>query len=531
MKIQQFAIGLLASGILLGVTACKDDDIFESSASSMSQGNNPTALQEDQYSGLSYISPALTGDIYDRLKTLFPVSAGMNQADVIVLEPQEITNNYEQIKSLQSQNKIIAICSPNKHEMENISHLFGVACGEEIEGQNIDLIAFSSSASYTLYSPQGSCDDKYINFAHWLNNQKQSRKLSLTRNSRISPYNISLDIYANPVYVKTMPSTVLSFIYDIMPIYVNQSSKQSVSGDYYAVVGGVTLHGRSDKMAWKDVKLRYRLVNENGANVSGVHFPAGMRPRPETMTSGVSYESGVDISLNGGCGVGAMFSPEAIIPVGSIDLSFGMSWSNTQTYVLEDIEGELATNQGDVNYTYYLNNADSPCGGADVTFHNGWVWHVPSETVKDNETTSFKLDFQCTVDYLIPIDENIVNSTISFCRPDRQRYGLLKFPNFSKYMIAHIKIWKTEEYGQSDAQPVIADDDVYDMNETYSQFLKEGNYMITYDMYGEDGSTFIGHYKNKTNLVVGPGSQSGQDGGDEASSTTLVNLLNREQIK
>lgn len=514
---------LSTSVIILNIVACKEDDLISQNSPLNKTEYSHYSMQDRVYKGLTYFSPSLSDGEIGQLTKICPEKGNISDASMAIFSSQEALGIEDKINAILSQNRIVAVVDPTFDDLNKLSTLYNISIPECEEQKKIYILAFSLNSSYTLCSTDISSDIPYLNFVRWLN-RKSANMIFKSSEVDITPYNVSIDFTQNLL-------GTISFNYDILPIYVNQSSLQNKSGDYYMIKGNMTLlpvQDRPTSYPWSMLKIDYSLVNDKEEKINNVEFPVGMSPHPTTMTSGVTYESSFDFNFNGAFTAGPAYSKAGWTPVGIVIPNFDFRWPHTETHTLQDVEGELSTQMGEVKYTYYCNNG-SQSSINNVSLYNSWVWHIPSGEVNDNDTKSFKLDLKMEVTYTTG---NVCSThqTIKLCHPDRQRYGLLKFPNFSKFILGHIKIWQADQYGQPDAIPVVTDTDVYYMNDTYQQFIREGEYMVTYDLYEEDGTTLKGHYKNKTNLVVGPGTQSSSSASDEETSTTLINLLNREQI-
>lgn len=510
------------------MVACSDADMPQAPGLNDAPEYAPAQPEEADmsadgiYRSPVYISGGVSAEAAASLAEAMPVRSAMQGAAVAVMTADEAEADRHAVDEVLAGGGVVAVIDPDVSSVGRLSELYGVNFGAT--DRDVKVMAFGADASYVLYDGC-SVDEPYRALTDWLNRRSLSNRRKSRASTQISPYNIAVDFPAP--FMTEACDYYVSIEYDLTPMYVSQKSNQSKSGDYYIVSGKVTSHnGLIKGRKWRGMSITYDLVDADGNPLSGVHFPAGGSPQPESFSAGVTYSSGFTFGINGLATVGWMGSK---MFGGGLDFNF--TWSSSQEWVLPDIKGMLNTTPGTgrVNYVYEQTRDDALISHNDATVANGWVWHVPSPTVKDDD----KQGYYMAMNIVAFTDRGNVEFTkrpfkLKLCVPDRQRYGMIAMGNPSLLWINHVKVWNAGEYGNPDARPVKTDNDAYEQDTTCRLVLPEGTYTLTYDLYEPDGLTLRGHYKIE-NLVV---KMCGGKGGDDfESSTTKANILNGVEVK
>ncbi|MGN0205986.1 MAG: hypothetical protein ACI4BC_01965 [Muribaculaceae bacterium] len=359
----------------------------------------------------------------------------------------------------------------------------------------------------------------------------------------------------------------IRFCYRIYPVFIyGTNNDSSAPGDYYIVDGTITCengdvwdpdyhkHGLIKTYLigyyMKHFHSDITLLDSNKNAISNLEFYA--RPNPETANPSTSYSCGhsfnLNFSLSGGGKWGSNNSEGNL--GGSV--GFGVSWTNSFTYNLEDVRTDLSTRNGTVSYDYTFQNFrhttnydDSKKGvgypslcRTDFSCRSTWIWKVPYNTCGAVENSDANFHIRVHIDPLYGVyswfstagssEEDDFRSPINYqydqpiAAPVRIPFGVLALKNASSTTVANIKIWR-----QSDDENAPAYDSIpssYNINEMAKIKLPEGTYRIKYDTF----------YANLGNMVEGSWRYDNikiKLGLDENASTTEISTINAVKVR
>ena len=198
----------------------------------------------------------------------------------------------------------------------------------------------------------------------------------------------------------------ISIKYTIYPLYAFQN--QASSGDYYIVNMRVTahndqmyqgnwtqkhggVHSRLCGFYMEDLKSTTEIVT-NGQSAA---FAAYGTPQPTTTVGSTAYTSGVSWSL--GASVSGTVGTETFV---SATINAGVTFSNSQSRSISDVDVLNTWSGSNVNYQYRFNNLPSYLASIKISdppyisvnnaeFYQDWIWYIPSTT--DGSTERFSL--------------------------------------------------------------------------------------------------------------------------------------------
>jgi hypothetical protein len=306
-------------------------------------------------------------------------------------------------------------------------------------------------------------------------------------------------------------------LYDIYPLYAFYD-QGSNSGDYYIVKSTLIVHsGSMYKGRWN---TRYKgsrvkqcgyylskatvettLLDVNGSAIG--EFPNGALPKPETTIGQTTYTSGFSWNLSGSVTGG--LSAEGVVVSASI--SAGVSFDNSQTRTISDVDILNNSIGSKASYTYEINNLPKYSTSVNITappsiaisnaqFEQSWVWKVPSgsENWDNNGTKIFILKNKLAINYMscwflttgLDIKYNHWTDGISgtdstncnLVAPSRVPTGMIKITNgFASGYITNITATdnnskKQYEIGDSNSSIAVGD--------SVRTYLPVGNYTIKF---------------------------------------------------
>ena len=344
----------------------------------------------------------------------------------------------------------------------------------------------------------------------------------------------------------------------IFPIYM-LSSNGDKAGDYYGVVSTVTPHNQSmwgpyaASHGWcrnriygfwfADMDVATSLLNSDGSAIPGLEYFE--RPLPENKNDSKTYSNGHTVSIQGSFSGGR--SGGSAYAVGQF--AVGGSWTSSTNYTLETINYSLDSSSPTVKYHYWSENVKLTDDWDDWTIinqnfpapvrtefssHTMWVWHVPGEDVKDNDTRQFRLKTQIKLRYsswyhwrgAVEYDSNrkwhnvpIPELQWLLDRPDRTPWGFIRLRNATSNEMAHVAFYKQ---GQTGGDPVARLTTSYGKGDEARIALPEGIYDVTWDIVDGDTGARLGSWIYR-NVEV-------RQGRDESSATIRISTVDGEPV-
>lgn len=347
-------------------------------------------------------------------------------------------------------------------------------------------------------------------------------------------------------------STTINVDIRLFPVY-KLSANGDQAGDYYIVVSKIIPYNQNmwDPHNWEynwacrlraygywfeEMNVATSLVRRDGGDIKGLNYYD--TPIPENKNVSKQYSEGKSFNIGGTLngGIGDVAGNTA-----GLGLTIGGGWSSSTSYELSTIDFTLDSSTPTVKYRYYTNEKNvklTDDWGEDGKINNNfpttvrnqfnantsWVWHVPS--VKDNETTAFKLKNKMDITYAtwyhwraaIEYDSNKKTYKTSFpefswnvVAPDRVPWGILALKNASTYEMSHVTVY------DSNNKKVDVLSSSFSKDQVAKVALPEGSYSVTFDLIDGTSQMKYGSYVYKDVTV--------KSGTDEKSSTVEISTI------
>lgn len=342
----------------------------------------------------------------------------------------------------------------------------------------------------------------------------------------------------------------------VYPIYMLSSNKEK-SGDYYGVVSTITPHNQSlwgpYVANWYKSQIRIyglwfnemdvitRLTDINDDPIPGLRYFE--RPIPENKNDSKNYSEGKSIYLSGTLSAGVSGKDPAV----NAQLGVGVTWGSSTNYTLETINYMLNSSTPEVRYHYWTENVNlnddwdkmnqyfpAPVR-SEFSARTMWVWHVPGNVVKDNDTAIFKLHTNVMLSYCAwhhwrgtaQFDSNkktyyteMFSKSWKLRRPDRTPWGFIRLRNASDKEMAHLRFYDVDKEG---GEPVAQLTTSFGKGEEAKIALSEGTYNITWDFVDGNTGAKLSSWIYK-NVKV-------RQGRDEASATVSISSIDGEKVQ
>jgi len=351
---------------------------------------------------------------------------------------------------------------------------------------------------------------------------------------------------------KLNKSTTISVDIRVFPVY-KQSANGTQSGDYYIVVSKIIPYNQNmwEPHNWEynwacrlrgygywfeEMNVATSLVQSNGGDISGLNFYE--TPIPENKNVSKQYSEGKSFNIGGTLNGG--FGDVAGQTIGG-GLTIGGGWSSSTSYELSTIDFTMDSSTPTVRYRYYTNEKTVTLddewgnqGEIDKNFpttvrnqynaNTNWVWHVPS--VKDNETTTFKLKNKLDITYATwyhwraakQYDDNKRTYKTDFPEvswavdaPNRVPWGIIALKNSSTYEMAHVTVY------DSNNKKVDVLSTSFSKDQVAKAALPVGIYSIRFDLIDGTSQVKFGSYVYN-NIEV-------KSGADEKSATIEISTI------
>ena len=362
--------------------------------------------------------------------------------DVLFVSSSELSGYKEEIAAVYENDGIIIIIKPDTPVVNNWFGQMGLDYELVDDGVEKELYAFSKCHQYILDAADESTTiNEHLNyFISWIN-QTLSVSLvlppeagetaidKLTSAQTIThTFNYDLEITEAKVALskadKIYGKGVFTAKYSIYALYAFQD--QPTAGDFYIVSAEYTAH--NSDMCPVDAN-DHRWTSKHGGvycrlcgfymtnfNVETVltksdketkvgEYLANYSPTPLTTQGSTSYSSGMSWSLGGEVAVGG----NAAGPNGSVTVTGGVTFSNSQSRTISDVEILNQSTSNVTKYEYKVNNLPYYQVGSisisvpplvsvsNATLYSSWIWRVPSTT--EQSTEKFFIGTKPTITY------------------------------------------------------------------------------------------------------------------------------------
>lgn len=452
---------------------------------------------------------------------------------VVIVGSEDMESNTEAIVAAYDNGAIIVVTNPDDERLASWCHSTGIPYigdGDNSDGDDHLLYCFNNRNDFYFLDdfvdglPDPDHDNALNSFTTWVNTHSRDavrpamadmRKfgkfgsrggdidIAKTFAAQTVTHTYSIGIkdgeLAHVLWSDADKLTKYSTIdvaYRIYPLY--SFKENATSGDFYIVQSSVTVHnGGMFEGQWtkKHGGVYARLggfymsrfnidaafqkvttirqgdkVSDVYSDFSGVNYPAGATPVPESSVGATTYQSGFSWGLNASVSGGF----QGKTPTGQIAFGGNVGWSNSESRTTSDLTIAKNAPGNRVGYAFTVNNLPHTSGGSkytdipqiaksDFTMYQTWVWHVPS--TKDNDTDTFGMKVSADVEYkgyhwystaadfsvktfngALPKDSRTL--PVKFLPPNRVPYGQLVLVNTSKsHQYLHsVKIWKSTNH-------------------------------------------------------------------------------------
>ena len=375
-------------------------------------------------------------------------------------------------------------------------------------------------------------------------------------------YPFSLNCYidqaslSDPDYLQKSGS--LSVEFRIYPLYM-LSSNGDKAGDYYCVVSTVTPHNQSlwgpyaAAHGWcrnriygywfSSMDVATYLTDLNGFGIPGLEYY--LRPLPENKNDSRTYSNGRSVSLSGSVSGGT--SAQHLYLVGQVGA--GVTWNSSTNYTLETINYTLDSSTPEVKYHYWsdgvnltddwddwtLINRNFPASvRSEFAAHTMWIWHLPSNQVKDYDIQRYRLNLRIKLSYATwyhwrgsaEYDSNLATHDVSLATsawqldaPDRTPWGFIRLRNATSNEMAHVSFYRKE--GGSEPFSVLPSS--YGKGEEARIALPEGEYNVTWDIIDGDIGTKLSSWIYRDVKV--------HQGRNDETATVRISTVDGEKVE
>ena len=433
---------LLVCSPVLFFTACSDDDDVPIPEENLIPDRGPM-ISDEKIDNPAVVLGDIPSDMKEALNTRLThlQNAVDEETDVLFVSSSSLSTYNKEIVTVYENGGIIVVVQPETAVANDFFEQIGWIY--ELDETKKELYAFSRDHQYILDEV---CDEVTINehlneFVSWVNKNLKPILLSppgsgetaidklIAAQSITHTYSYSLETleaqmkWSKPDSIKGDGNFTAT--YSIYPLYAFEG--QPTTGDFYIVSAEYTAH--NTKMCNKDPEkyplhkweqphgafdchlcgffltrfsVETNLLSEGKAVVGS--FPTGYTPTPQTTQGSTTYSSGMSWNLGADVAVGTKnFSTID----GSVTFKGGVTFSNSQTRTVSDVDIMNQSSDNQVIYSYKVNNLPTHVKGhvsdpplvsvANATLYSSWIWRV-AET-KDRSDQAFYISTKPSLTY------------------------------------------------------------------------------------------------------------------------------------
>lgn len=417
---------------VLFFTACSDDDDVPISEENLIPDRGPM-ISDEKIDKPAVVLGDIPSDMKEALNTRLThlQNAVDEETDVLFVSSSSLSTYNKEIVTVYENGGIIVVVQPEtavaNDWFEQIGWIY------ELDETKKELYAFSRDHQYILDEV---CDEVTINehlneFVSWVNKNLKPILLSppgsgetaidklIAAQSITHTYSYSLETleaqmaWSQPDYIRGNGDFTAT--YSIYPLYAFEG--QPTTGDFYIVTAEYTAHNTN--MCPKDPKdaplhmwkqphggftchlcgffltrfnVETNLLTDKNSAIGS--FPTGYSPTPQTSQGSTTYSTGMSWNLGADVAVGTKnFSTID----GSVTFKGGVTFSNSQSRTISDVDIMNQSSGNRVKYEYKINNLPTHVKGhisdpplvsvTNATLFSSWIWRV-AET-KDRSDLAF----------------------------------------------------------------------------------------------------------------------------------------------
>ena len=292
---------------------------------------------------------------------------------------------------------------------------------------------------------------------------------------------------------------------DITPLYAFQNGNSG--GDYYIVDATTNVYTsqiyKADSISnyvvfpfadnatfcgyyLKELYSEYHLVDSAGRDIG--EFPAGHFPTPSTTLGTTTYTTGFSFGISGSVKIVIKAEGVYIVPQLSVGFNFINSAEreasgpiDVQNNTQSPVPAYLIT----LNDLPDLGNINVPEHAQGISsFHQSWIWRVPSTA--DGDTLAFRLKSSHQLEFLANSiisnqvgeiyarDKAVLSQTFKVTPPNRVPMGALVIKNTENSLyVSDIKIFR-----EGQKEPVYVDNSPYAPGQSFRLNLDVGKYYV-----------------------------------------------------
>lgn len=541
MKNINYFICLLVCCSSFVFTACSDDDNSDTTNDSgvwdaPLRGSIATDETVDEPAVILGTLPAELSDAFNTRLTNVTNTVG-DGTKILVVPCSELSAFTTDIVTVYENNGIIVIASPEPSVANGWFEQMGLSYELPDDSVAKELFAFNKHHQYILDAPyEGITRNEHLNhFVDWANDvldtfsaaDPESGESAIDKlvdaQTITHTFGYKLEVVEAKAILskpdKITGNGTFTAKYSIYALYAFEN--QPSNGDYYIVNAEYTAHNATmcpvDESTHRWTSRHggvYCMLcgfymtkfgvetslcdNENSTTTIG-EFPTGYTPSPQTTQGSTSYTSG----MNWGFGGDATFGMDTKGPSGSVTVKGNLSFSNSQTRNIADVDILNQSNASAAKYVYVVNNLPEAekshittpplVSVSNATLFGSWIWRVP--TTKNGSKDEFWLctnlsDIEFGSCHLYSTALDFVSHTN---RPDisnRKAYSKIIPPN--RVPTGLLKISNTNE-GQYISDIVIANEQgqveyttkgkgSIPFNDAFLRYVPVGKYTIEFKM-------------------------------------------------
>lgn len=421
---------LLVCSSVLFFPACSDDDDVPVTEENLIPDRGPM-ISDEKIDKPAVVLGDIPSDMKEALNTRLThlQNAVDEETEVLFVSSSALSAHDKEIVTVYENGGIIVIVQPEtavaNDWFEQIGWIY------ELDETKKELYAFNRDHQYILDEvSEGVTINEHLNeFVSWVNKNLEPIQLSplgsgetaidklIAAQSITHTYSYSLKtleaklVGSNPDSIKGNGNFTAT--YSIYPLYAFEG--QATTGDFYIVSAEYTAH--STQMCPKDT-VKYYLhkweqshggftchlcgffltrFNVETNLLSGPHtvvgsFPTGYSPTPLTSQGSTTYSTGMSWNLGADVAVGTKnFSTIE----GSVTFKGGVTFSNSQTRTISDVDIMNQSSSSQAIYSYIVNNLPTHVKGhisdpplvsvANATLYSSWIWRVAETTDRSEQ--------------------------------------------------------------------------------------------------------------------------------------------------